>query len=85
VRLSRRLHVRTIVRDGQQAFIGSQSLRRLELDQRRELGVMLRERAVLKQLTDLFESDWAASVKDAKDEIVKLPETSAAVEEPATV
>jgi cardiolipin synthase A/B len=85
VRLSRRLHVRAIVRDGQQAFIGSQSLRRLELDQRRELGVLLRERAVLKQLSDLFESDWAASVKDAKDEIVKLPEASAAVEEPATV
>ena len=33
-----RLHVRAIVRDGCEAFIGSQSLRRLELDGRREVG-----------------------------------------------
>src|SRR5205814_5920262 len=34
-----RLHVRAIVRDGQEAFVGSQSLRKLELDGRREIGV----------------------------------------------
>jgi hypothetical protein len=31
--------VRVIIRDGRDAFIGSQSLRKLELDQRREVGV----------------------------------------------
>src|SRR6185295_12743118 len=35
----RRLHVRAIIRDGRRAFVGSQSLRRLELDKRREVGV----------------------------------------------
>jgi len=35
-----RLHTRTIVRDGEYAFLGSQSLRAVELDGRREVGVM---------------------------------------------
>jgi ATP-binding cassette, subfamily B, bacterial len=33
-----RLHTRTIIRDRTQAFVGSQSLRQLELDARREIG-----------------------------------------------
>ena len=33
-----RLHTRTIIRDGRRAFIGSQSLRELELAARREVG-----------------------------------------------
>ena len=37
-----RLHVRVIVRDGRRAFIGSQSLRALELDKRREVGVFVK-------------------------------------------
>ena len=36
-----RLHVRAIIRDGAAAFIGSQSLRKLELDGRREIGVIV--------------------------------------------
>ena len=39
-----RLHVRAIIRDGSEAFIGSQSLRKLELDGRREVGVIVRDR-----------------------------------------
>ena len=34
-----RLHTRTIIRDGRQAFVGSQSLRPAELDARREAGL----------------------------------------------
>jgi len=37
-----RLHTRTIIRDRREAFVGSQSLRALELDERRELGVIVR-------------------------------------------
>jgi phosphatidylserine/phosphatidylglycerophosphate/cardiolipin synthase-like enzyme len=55
----RRLHVRAIIRDGRRAFFGSQSLRRLELDTRREIGVMVTESAVVKQMQAVFESDWA--------------------------
>jgi len=55
---SRRLHVRAIVRDGRRAFIGSQSLRRLELDERREVGMMIRERNIVKQIERVFKADW---------------------------
>src|SRR5207249_769550 len=37
----KRLHVRAIVRDGTRAFVGSQSLRRLELEKRREVGIII--------------------------------------------
>lgn len=56
-----RLHTRTIIRDRQQAFIGSQSLRKLELDSRRELGLIVRDPKVIKRLIEVFESDWAAT------------------------
>jgi phosphatidylserine/phosphatidylglycerophosphate/cardiolipin synthase-like enzyme len=39
-----RLHARVILRDGTDIFIGSQSLRTLELDGRREVGVIFRDR-----------------------------------------
>ena len=54
-----RLHVRAIVRDGRQAFIGSQSLRRLELDKRREVGLFVTGAPLVKELTATFEYDWA--------------------------
>ena len=55
----KRLHVRTIVRDGSRAFIGSQSLRRPELEKRREVGVIVNDKRVVRQLVELFEADWA--------------------------
>jgi cardiolipin synthase len=55
----RRLHVRAIVRDGRRAFVGSQSLRRLELDKRREVGLFVKDAAVVKELIATFEADWA--------------------------
>ena len=39
-----RLHTRTIIRDRSQMFIGSQSLRELELDARREIGIIFPDR-----------------------------------------
>ena len=54
-----KLHARTMIQDGRKAFIGSQSLRRLELDERREVGVIITEPRVVKQLVSVFESDWA--------------------------
>lgn len=53
-----RFHTRTIIRDGKYAFIGSQSLRALELDSRREVGIILHDRGVVKRLIATFESDW---------------------------
>ena len=48
----KRLHVRAIIRDGRRAFVGSQSLRKLELDKRREIGVIVADLAVVKQMTE---------------------------------
>jgi phosphatidylserine/phosphatidylglycerophosphate/cardiolipin synthase-like enzyme len=55
----RRLHLRAILRDNEELFVGSQSLRGLELDKRRELGVIVRDRGCAKRFRDLFEDDWS--------------------------
>ena len=60
-KLNRRLHVRAMVRDGRRAFVGSQSLRRLELDERREVGIFIREKKIVRRIERLFESDWRRS------------------------
>ncbi len=54
-----RLHVRAIIRDGTSAFMGSQSLRKLELDGRREIGVITRDSTVARKMRTIFENDWA--------------------------
>ena len=46
-----RLHVRAIIRDGTRAFVGSQSLRRLELDRRREVGLIITNPSVARRMT----------------------------------
>jgi phosphatidylserine/phosphatidylglycerophosphate/cardiolipin synthase-like enzyme len=56
-----RQHVRAIVRDGTQVFIGSQSLRRLELDERREVGLIVTNPAVARRVMQVFEADWEES------------------------
>jgi len=53
-----RLHVRAIIRDGRRAFIGSQSLGPVELDRRREVGVMVRDAAIVRRMRSIFERDW---------------------------
>ena len=55
-----RLHVRAIVRDRKAAFVGSQSLRKLELDKRREVGMITKDRRTVNQIAGVFNSDWKA-------------------------
>jgi len=69
---SHRLHVRAMVRDGDTAFVGSQSLRAMELDGRREVGLIVKEPKMVKQLAEVFETDWAKTdlaAKEAKKEL----------------
>jgi cardiolipin synthase A/B len=61
-----RMHVRAIVRDGTRAFVGSQSLRKDELENRREVGLIVTNPTVARKLLHVFESDWADSGKSAK-------------------
>ena len=72
-----RLHVRAAVRDGSEAFIGSQSLRALELDGRREVGLFCREPKVVKAIADLFEADWAKTEMGQKE--IKVAEKELAL------
>lgn len=53
-----RLHVRALVRDGRRAFVGSQSLRKPELDERREVGIVIRDVRLVKRLANVFQADW---------------------------
>jgi cardiolipin synthase A/B len=62
-----RLHVRAIIRDGSAAFIGSQSLRKLELDGRREVGVIVRDSRIAKKMQAVFEADWARALEATED------------------
>ena len=56
-----RLHVRAIIRDGRDAFVGSQSLGATELDRRREVGVMVSDAGIVRRMQAIFERDWRAT------------------------
>ncbi|MDP8989987.1 MAG: phospholipase D-like domain-containing protein [Acidobacteriota bacterium] len=60
-----RLHARVILRDGRDIFIGSQSLRTLELDGRREVGVIFRDRRGAARIAKTFQKDWELVVAAA--------------------
>ena len=64
----RRFHVRAIIRDGREAFVGSQSLRKLELDNRREVGVIVRSAPIVNELLRTFEEDWALTDSGKKQQ-----------------
>ena len=67
------LHVRAMIRDGEHAFIGSQSLRKLELDGRREVGVLITDASIAKKMQAVFETDW----KQAGGKPLAVPEAQA--------
>ncbi len=58
-----RLHTRSILRDGAWAFVGSQSLRALELDSRREVGIIFRDPKAVGRLVKTFREDWESGGK----------------------
>jgi phosphatidylserine/phosphatidylglycerophosphate/cardiolipin synthase-like enzyme len=62
-----RLHVRAMVRDGDTAFVGSQSLRAMELDARREIGVIVKEPKTVREMAEVFEGDWAKTDLGARE------------------
>jgi cardiolipin synthase A/B len=63
----KRLHVRAIIRDGRRAFIGSQSLRRVELEERREVGVLVNDARVVREMQQVFERDWSETDSGRKE------------------
>ena len=73
-----RLHTRTIVRDGQVAFVGSQSLRAIELDARREVGLIFRDPKAVARIHQAFKSDWALAQEAAERTRDHAPATKVA-------
>jgi phosphatidylserine/phosphatidylglycerophosphate/cardiolipin synthase-like enzyme len=69
-----RLHVRAMVRDGSTAFVGSQSLRKLEMDGRREIGVIVSDTAIAKRMQEVFEADWLKTL--SKSEVKEVKEAA---------
>lgn len=70
-----RLHARVIIRDGKEAFLGSQSLREIELEGRREVGIIIDDEEVIGKLASVFEADWtAAKASKGKNEPEPEPE-----------
>jgi phosphatidylserine/phosphatidylglycerophosphate/cardiolipin synthase-like enzyme len=74
----KRLHVRAIVRDRREAFVGSQSLRKLELDDRREVGLIVKNPKIVAELAKTFEEDWALTDSGKKDKQKEADQTSEA-------
>ena len=66
-----RLHTRVIIRDRRQMFIGSQSLRELELDARREIGIIVPDRKVISSVIKVFEEDWNSTAAPKKEVIAE--------------
>ena len=67
-----RLHVRAMVRDRAAVFVGSQSLRRLQIDGRREIGIISPHSKVAAAVAKVFEQDWADALpKNVEAEKVK--------------
>lgn len=68
-----RLHARAIVRDGTRAFVGSQSLKRAELDRRREVGAIVTDPRIARKLQKIFEEDWENAKPKQEPEAVAKP------------
>jgi cardiolipin synthase A/B len=79
----KRLHVRAIIRDGKRAFVGSQSLRRVELEKRREVGVIVNDARVVREMQAVFDRDWAET-DSGKKEAKKAEKKAEKKEEVAT-
>ena len=77
-RVNQRMHLRAIMRDSEQAFIGSQSLRKLELEARREIGVIFKDKKTVKQMEEIFEKDWKSS-----EPVLETDQITAALSIPA--
>jgi cardiolipin synthase A/B len=75
---SMRLHVRAIVRDRTHAFVGSQSLRKDELENRREVGLIINNSAVATKILQVFDADWHDSKKRAKAKVLKASKAAKA-------
>lgn len=53
-----KLHAKCIVVDGTRFFIGSQNLRPVSMDRRREVGIIVEDDAMARKIERVFDEDW---------------------------
>jgi phosphatidylserine/phosphatidylglycerophosphate/cardiolipin synthase-like enzyme len=53
-----KLHAKCIVVDGTRFFIGSQNIRPVSLDRRREVGIIVEDEAMGRKIERVFDEDW---------------------------
>lgn len=53
-----KLHAKCIVVDGTRFFVGSQNLRKVSLDRRREVGLIVEDDAMARKIERVFDEDW---------------------------
>ncbi|HSQ19654.1 MAG TPA: phospholipase D-like domain-containing protein [Blastocatellia bacterium] len=53
-----KLHAKCIVVDGSRFFIGSQNIRPVSLDRRREVGLIVEDDAMARKIERVFDEDW---------------------------
>ena len=53
-----KLHAKCIIVDGNRFFIGSQNIRPVSMDRRREVGIIVEDEAMARKIERVFEEDW---------------------------
>lgn len=71
-----RLHTQAIIRDGKQVFFGSQSLRKVELDERREVGLITDDPEAVNSFFLIFVMDWGDVIADLSEQNTEKGEES---------
>jgi phosphatidylserine/phosphatidylglycerophosphate/cardiolipin synthase-like enzyme len=56
-----KLHAKCIVVDSAKFFVGSQNLREVSLDRRREVGIVIEDMAMARRIERVFDEDWAST------------------------
>ena len=52
------IHAKLIVKDGQQAYVGSLNLTTQSMDANREVGILISQQDIISRLQERFLSDW---------------------------
>ena len=53
-----KLHAKCVVVDGSRFFVGSQNLRKVSMDRRREVGLIVEDDALARKIERVFDEDW---------------------------
>lgn len=60
-----KLHAKCIVIDGTYFFVGSQNLRKVSMDRRREVGIIVEDPAMARRIARVFDEDWTSATEMA--------------------